>query len=321
MMRYLIVGGTSIFGVGIIDQLIVEPETEIIIATNLPNEVIFERRKMEWRELDLRNVEETNRIIKEAQADVIFDLATQDSVGYSWSNPTETVDVNVIGTINLLNAVRDYSAKSRVVMGGSGEEYGNLTFSNLPAKENANPIPNNIYGATKVCQTMFAKLYYQAYGLDIIVLRTFYETSTQQDDRFAISNFCKQFAEIEKGKRAPVVYTGNLNIIRDFTDVDDLTRAFIIIAKNGKSGEVYNAARGQGTTLLDVVRILERLTNIKVKIRVDSKRVRPMDSAAVVADIDKIKKDTGWEPVISREVTIKKILNYWRKKYSSEQLC
>ena len=313
-MRYLIVGGTSIFGEGLIDRLLTKDDTDVIIATRLDDENEFHRNRLAWRVFDIRNVDETNALVKESEPDLIFDFATQDSVGYSWNNPAETVDINVGGTINLLNAVRDYSPKARLVIGGSGEEYGRMEFSELPVRETVNPLPNNIYGATKACQTMFAKLYNQAFDLDIVVLRTFYETSSKQDEKFAVSSFCKQFAEIESGKAEPVLHTGNLNNIRDFTDVKDLVRAFEAVADKGKKGEVYNAARGEATTLLDIIRILEKLTGVKVDIHMDADRVRPMDSPAAVADINKIAKDCGWKAEIPIEDTVKELLDFWRQR-------
>lgn len=189
-----------------------------------------------------------------------------------------------------------------------------MDFDTLPVSEDEMPHPNNIYGATKACQTMFAKLYFHAFGLNIVVLRTFYETSVLQDEKYAVSSFCKQFAEIEAGKRQPVINTGNLNNIRDFTDVNDLIKAFEAVAFKGVSGEVYNAARGQETTLLDIIKILSKLTGIQPTIKMDSSRVRPMDSPAIVANVSKIEKDCGWKAVIPIEKTIESILTFWRER-------
>lgn len=311
-MRYLITDGNSIFGKKMIELLLSKTETEKIFATKRSDEDGVKLDKLEWVDLDLRNVEDTNRVVKDAKADIIFDFVSQESVSLSWQEPAETVDINVVGTINLLNAVRDYSPNSRLVIDGSGEEYGHVDFDDLPIKEDAVPKPDNIFGATKACQTMFAKLYYQAFGLDIIILRTFNKTSALQDERFAVSSFCKQFAEIEAGKREPVIYTGNLDNIRDFTDVDDLIRAFDLVAEKGKSGEVYNAARGEATTLMDIINILEQLTGIKVRIVRDADRVRPMDAPAMYADVSKLREDTGWKADISVEEMVRKIINNYR---------
>jgi len=312
-MRYLIIGGTGIFGEGLIKRLLDKKDTEKVVATNLPDEDILSGDdKLSWKELDLRDEHTTNEIVKDAKADVIFDLATQDSVGLSWVSPTETVNINIVGTINLLNAVRDYSKYSRIVIGGSGEEYGKIKFSCLPITEGTTLKPDNIYGATKACQTMFAKLYHQAYGMDIVVLRTFYETGIKQDDNFAVSSFCKQFALIEAGKEEPTLHVGNINNIRDFTDIEDLIRAFDVVAERGKPGEVYNAGRGEYTSLLNIIRILENLTGIDVEIKMDSNRMRPMDAPVTIANVEKIYKDCGWRAEISMVDTLKKMLNSWR---------
>lgn len=316
-MRYLIIGGTSIFGSGLIDLLLSKESTEFVAATKLPDENKSVDAKLTWLDLDVRDADEVGKIVGETEPNVIFDFATQDSVGYAWKNPAETVDINVIGTINLLNAVRDHCPRARLVIGGSGEEYGMLGFSSLPAKETAKPHPCNIYGATKACQTMFAKLYHQAFGLDIIVLRTFYETSIHQDERFAVSSFCKQFAEIQAGLREPVLYSGNVNNIRDFTDVDDLVRAFDQAAEKGTGGEVYNAGNGKSTSLLDIVHILESLTGVSVEIKMSAERVRPIDSPSIYADIEKLKNDTGWTPKISVEEMVNKLLLFWKKNLVS----
>lgn len=313
-MRYLIIGGTSIFGRGLVDILTSKSTTEKIILTKLPNEREFGRAKIEWHDLDVRASEDVNNLIQMASADIVFDFATQDSVGYSWSEPIETVNINVGGTINVLNAMRDYSPNSRIVIAGSGEEYGRMKFSDIPICEEINPQPDNIFGATKACQTMFAKLYHQAFSMDIIVVRTFYEVSIQQDERFAVSSFCRQFAEMESNIKPAVLHVGNLNNIRDFTDVDDIVRGFDAVSERGRSGEVYNAARGEATTLLDVIRILEKLTGIHPEIIVDGDRFRPMDAPAVVADVKKIERDCGWKAEIPLDVTIEKMLNNWRQR-------
>ena len=313
-MRYLIIGGTSVFAELLTDRLIKKGNTEKVVLTKLPDENGFFRDNIEWYDLDIRLGEDVNHVVAQAKADVIFDFEGQNSVGYSWREPIETVDINISGTINLLNAVRDFSSHSRLIVGGSGEEYGGTDFSAIPLREESTPHPNNIYGATKACQTMFAKLYHQAFGLDIIVVRAFYEISVLQDEKFAIPSFCRQFSEMAAGKRDTVIYAGNLNNSRDFTDVRDLVRAFEAVAEKGRSGEVYNAARGEATTLLHIVRILEGLTGIHVTIKADADRFRPMDAPAVAADVSKIEKDCGWKAEIPLEDTIEKLLDYWKKK-------
>lgn len=221
-MRYLIIGGTSVFSEPVIDLLLDKEETEQIVATKLSHETEFYRDKLTWLELDVRNAARTDDVVKKANADVIFDFKTQDSVGHAWKNPKETVDINIIGTINILNAVKELDNKPRVIIGGSGEEYGWMGYNQQPLIEESRTNPVNIFGATKSSQTMFAKLYVQAYGLDVVIVRTFNETSNKQDDKYAISSICHQFACIERGEQEPIIHIGALNNIRDFTDVNDL---------------------------------------------------------------------------------------------------
>jgi len=312
-MKYLIIGGKSFLGEPLADRLLKKDNTEEIIATKLPREKAFERERMSWTDLDLRDYEETVRVVKEADADVIFDFATEDSVAYAWKNPKETVDINIIGTINLLNSLRELQKKPRLVIGGSGEEYGRVDFDCIPINENGVPKPVNIYGATKASQTMFAKLYARAYDMDIVVVRTFNYTASSQGDRFAVSNFCHQFVKIEKGEQNPVVHVGNINNRRDFTDVDDLVRAFEMIAEKGKTGEVYNAARGEATSLKEIIDMLQDITGIKVDIKMDRSKVRPIDPPVLCADISKIEQEIGWRAEISIEQILRNLLGYWRE--------
>ena len=308
-MRYLIVGGTSVFGRPLVDILHEKNVTEEIIATKLQGEEGYSGAH--WVDLDLRDAGKTEEVIQQAGADIIFDFATQDSVSQAWKNQKETVDVNIIGTINLLNAIKDLEKKPRLVIGGSGEEYGRIGFSEQPIEESIRPKPVNIYGASKASQTMFAELYAKAYGLDVVIVRTFNETATDQDDKFAISSFCHQFARIKEGTQAPVIHTGNINNIRNFTDVRDLARAFDMVADKGKSGEVYNAAREEGISLRDIIQILEKLTGVNVQVVTDRSKVRPSDAPSVVANVEKIYREVGWKAEIPIEDTLKAMLEKW----------
>ena len=163
---------------------------------------------------------------------------------------------------------------------------------------------------------MFAKLYHRAYGIDVIVIRTFNETSPLQDERWAISSLCKQFVRIERGEQNHTIHVGNTNIIRDFTDVDDLVRAFELVAKTGKSGEVYNAARGSGMSVREIISCLEEITGIKVNIVTDKSKVRPIDTPSVIADVNKIKEDSGWKTEIDIKTTLEKMIEKWRATQS-----
>ena len=317
---YLIINGTGLLGRALFSLLSNQKEQASVILT-----CRNEEQKPEgdhFRIADIRNSDELNAVIAECRPDVIYDFATQDSVSYTWSYPKETIDVNINGTINLLEAVRSYSDDTdnhpRIIFCGSGEEYGRTGFSKLPLSEESYGRPNNIYGATKECQRMLAKLYAKAYGMDIVIMRIFNEISNDQSDLFSISNFAHQFARMEKGIQEPVLEAGNISNIRCFTDSRDIARAMVLVAEKGKSGEVYNVANSAPHSLSDVISILEDLTGIKAELKADAKRIRPIDAPAITADITKIKHDIGWEPEIPLEQTVTELLQYW-KDFESRQ--
>ena len=311
-MKYLVVGGLEVFSEALIECLLGKKNTELVAVTKDDKEIQYEKDNLKWYNLNLNNPDDVACVLNDVRPNVIYYLNVQDSVGQAWKNPNETVNINIIQTINVLNAVKDLDYKPRLIIAGSGEEYGNLGFDHLPLKENETPRPVNIFGATKACQTMFAKLYHRAYAMDVIVLRTFNETSPKQDERWAISSFCKQFVKMEKGEQSRIIHVGDTNIVRDFTDVDDLVRAFDLVTQKGKSGEVYNAARGEGASIAEIISCLEEITGIKVEVRSDKSKVRPIDIPSIVADVEKIKEDTGWKVTVNLRTTLIKLLERWR---------
>ncbi len=315
-MRYLIIGGASVFARPLIERLI--SGVNFIVATKMSDENSYMTDDIQWVDLDIRDYKAIVDVLQNYKSDVIFHLAQQDSVGYAWKNPNETVDVNVIGTINLLSAVRECCLEQspRIVIGGSGEEYGAVPFSELPVPEDKRGKPANIFGATKACQTMLCKLYAKAYDMDIVILRTFNETSIEQGDSFSISNFCHQFALIEAGQMDQVIKVGNINNKRYFTDVRDLARAFELVAQKGESGEVYNAARNELLSLKDLIDILVDLTGIDVEIKMENSRVRPMDTLAIAGSSSKL-NNLGWEAEIGMRETLAELLKMWREKIRS----
>lgn len=310
-MKYLIIGVTSLFGPTLYHRLNTKYPDAEIYTTSLEGDDLRNIPSSNNRVVDLTSKESIEKVIKEIEPDVVYDLAVQNSVGYAWNNPQETIDINVNGTLNLLDAIRMLEKKVRVVIAGSGEEYGELEFSQLPIAEKVKPNPRNIFAASKACQTMMAQLYAKAYKMDIVILRTFNEIGPGQSDRFAVSNFCHQFARLKNGQGETKIVVGNINIKRDFTDVRDLVEAFIMVESKGKSGEVYNAGRGCAVPVGRVLDILMEKTGIEVELVADAGRIRPIDPTVLESDNSKIKKDTGWMPKYSLEDTIEDMLEYW----------
>ena len=264
------------------------------------------------KNLDILDKNQISELLNEEKPDYLFHLAAQSSVAYSWKNPTLTVDVNIKGCVNLLEAVKDADEKPRVLLIGSGEEYGHIKKDECPIIEDNVLRPGNIYAATKSCQNMLGKIYSDAYGLDIMMVRAFNHIGPNQTPVFVVADFCKQVADIEKGKQEPVIYVGNLSAKRDFTDVRDVVKAYALLVKGGKRGETYNVGRGHAVAIEDILKEIVSMSDKDIEVKVDEKKLRPVDVPIIEPDIEKIKKEVGWEPVIELRQTLEETLEYWR---------
>lgn len=306
MKKILITGGAGFVG----RYLTVQLSAEEVHITRLENEAecnLFSENHV----VNICCADEIGRLVKLIKPDIIYHLAGQSSVALSWENPCLTVDVNIKGTVNLLEAVRKYSPESKVLLVGSSEEYGFI--GNEPVNENDVSCPENIYAVTKYSQEMIGKIYYNAYGIKTVMTRSFNHIGAGQLPVFVVSDFCRQAVRIEKGLAEPVIRTGNISVMRDFTDVKDIAGAYIKLAEYGRAGEVYNVGSGKAVSLKSVLDIILSMTNAEISVEKDPKRFRPADVMKIEADISKIQRDTGWKPQIPLEETIKSIMDYWRE--------
>lgn len=271
--------------------------------------------KIGFYECDLRDAASTTALIRKVKPDMIFHLAAQSYVPMSWTAPSETLTTNITAQVNIFEAIRTLGMKDcRVQLACSSEEYGMVYPSETPIKE-TNPLrPLSPYGVSKVAQDLLGYQYYMSYGLNVIRTRAFNHTGPRRGDVFASSNFAKQIVEIEKGKRKPVIFVGNLEAIRDWTDVRDVVRGYYMILKDGKPGEVYNICSGKGYKIREMLDILLSLTDIKIEIKQDPARLRPSDVELLVGDNTKIRKAIGWKAEIPFKKTMQDLLEYWRAK-------
>lgn len=193
----------------------------------------------------------------------------------AWKNPGLTIDINVKGSVNLMDAVRELFYKPRVLLIGSGEEYGHIREGETPIKEDNYLRPGNIYAATKVCQNMIASIYTQAYDMQLMMVRAFNHIGPCQSPIFVISDFCKQVAEIEAGKKEPVMYVGNLAAKRDFTDVRDVVRAYALLVQSGTAGETYNVGSGHAHEIREILDLIISLSPKEIRVEIDPNKIRP----------------------------------------------
>ena len=264
---------------------------------------------------DILDKERLGEIIEKVKPHYIFHFAAQSSNLDSFQNPEFIFKTNVIGTLNLLEAVISAKIKPTIVIAGSSEEYGHVGKSELPVGED-NPLrPQNPYAVSKIAASYLCYQYAKTYGLKIIRVRSFNQEGPRRQERYVISNFAKQIAEIEKGIREPVISVGNLNAKRDFVDVRDAVRAYLLIAIKGDRGEVYNVCSKKPRKIKEALSSLLALSLFDdIEIRKDKGRMRPSEMPIFYGNNTKIRKKTGWKPKIKFEKTLRGTLDYWRGK-------
>lgn len=264
-------------------------------------------------DLDVTDAEAVAAVIRNTRPAAVYHLAAQSSVAVSWEKPALTVDINVKGAVNLLEACRREAAQAVVLLIGSAEEYGKLSPEQCPVSEAQVPCPKNVYAMTKTAQNMLGRLYYEAYGMRVRMVRAFNHIGPKQAPRFVISDFCRQVAEIEAGKREPIMKVGNLEAKRDFTDVRDIVRAYVMLAEGGRDGETYNVGSGRAVSIREMLDCILGSSKAEIRVEQDPARLRPSDVPIYYADISKISSEIGWIPQIDRRETVESILDYWRE--------
>ncbi len=309
MKKGLVIGAAGFVGRYLVREMC-NNEIETFV-TKLPHEK-FTEESVNVYDLDILDKDAIINILYEIQPDYIFHLAAQSSVGVAWKNPLLTVDVNIKGSINVMDAVRELFYRPRVLLIGSGEEYGYIKPEETPIPEDNLLRPGNIYAATKACQNMIGSIYAKAYDMDLIMVRAFNHIGPGQAPLFVVSDFCKQVAEIEKGRREPVIMVGNLAARRDFTDVRDVVRAYVKLIKEGTPGETYNVGSGSAQEIQQILEKVIAMSDANIRIETDPNKIRPVDVPIIEADITKLNTLTGWKPEISVEQTIRETLDYWR---------
>jgi len=268
-------------------------------------------------EADLLNSAETRDAICAVAPDVVFHLAGQADIGLSWREPQRTMEINVIGALNLLEAVRSCRKNTRILLVGSSDQYGTLGEAGRRVDESLETKPKSPYAISKNTQEELAKLYVRTYGMDIRMTRSFNHGGAGQREGFLISDFAAGIARVEKGL-ALSLKVGNLSAKRDFTHVRDVARAYRLIAEKGRSGEVYNVGSGRAYGVQEVLDRLLEMARCPVPVERDPMRLRPSDTPVICCDHGKLTRDTGWEPEIPLETILSDALEGWRRVQEKE---
>ena len=322
-MKALITGITGFAGSHLAEYLLAEhPEVEIYGTyrwRSRRENIDHLGGRIELREADLRDYSSIHALLEEVRPDAIFHLAAQSYVPSSWRAPAETLSTNITGQTYLFEAVRYLGIDPTIQIACSSEEYGLVHADETPIKED-NPLrPLSPYAVSKVAQDFMGYQYFQSYGLKVVRTRAFNHTGPRRGDVFVTSNFAKQVASIEAGLQEPVIRVGNLDAIRDFTDVRDMVRAYWLAVEKGRPGEVYNIASGHGIHIHELLDRLIALSDAEVRIEVDPERLRPSDVEILIGDSSKFRADTGWEPRIPFEQTLADVLDYWRDRLGRKE--
>lgn len=323
-MRVLITGAHGFVGGHLLELLRTEhPEVEVFALVRPRGGAPGPRPgKATILEADIDDAPAVAAAVATARPDRIVHLAGQSSVHHSWIDPGATLRTNVMGIVHLMDAVRAERLRPRVLVVGSADEYGIVGDASVPVREDTPLRPVSPYAVSKVAQGLLALEYAAPGGPEVLRTRTFPHTGPGRGEAFAESSFARQIAEVAGGRRPAVLSVGNLDAVRDFTDVRDVVRAYWALLEAGTGAAsrpdgVYNVCSGRGVRLGDLLSRLVALAGVEVEIRQDPGRFRPADIPVLVGDPSRLRAATGWEPRLALDRTLGDLLEDWRARVSA----
>ena len=311
--RILVTGGSGFVGKHLLRELMTQSPAALMV-TKLPAEHLTDAELCGAQavDLDILSEQETRKCIQDFMPDFLFHLAAQSSVGLSFQKPELTMQINVLGFLHVLEALREYNPSCRLLLIGSSEQYGIIPSSRMPINEDIPVSPVSPYAVSKMAAEALAHTYQKSYTLQPVMVRAFNHIGPGQAAGFVVSDFARQIALIESGKQEPVMRVGNLSAERDFTDVRDIVRAYRILMLQGRIGEAYNIGSGKSYPIQYILDTLLSFSKKPVRVEMDPDRMRPAEVPYIRADTAKIYQDTGWKPEISVETSLQDALSYWR---------
>lgn len=302
----LITGATGFAGGHLLERLTAS-NGEVHAFAHAGGQRPAPRPGVHWTAVDLLDRAALQRALAAARPSVIFHCAGIADVHHAWRAPARALRVNVLGTHNLLEACRDAGIGCRVVITGSALIYHPRTE---PISETDPIAPATPYGVSKLAQEMTA----QASGLPVLLARPFNHAGPRQSPAYASAAFAQQIARIEAGLAEPVLRVGNLDSLRDITDVRDTVRAYQALAESGVPLRPYNICSGHAYRMRDVLDTLLSHARVRVRVEVDPERLRPSDNPIIVGSHQRLTDDTGWQPEIPIERTLSDLLDEWRSR-------
>src|SRR5690606_2455666 len=307
----LITGAAGFAGRHLVAELEAETDWDVVGLSRKTARIGARARSVACDLLDRSHLD---RVIGRYRPDVVFHLAAQSYVPKAFADPAATLSNNIVGQVNLFQALLKHDLRPTVVVVSSSEIYGPVEDADLPVDESAPLKPANPYAVSKAAQDLLGFQYFYSERLPVVRVRPFNHAGPGQSDRFVVSGFARQVAEAEAGKTEPGLLVGNLEAQRDFLDVRDVVRAYRLVADAGEPGEVYNIASGRPRSIASIVERLAAMATIPLEVRQDPARMRPADTPVIYGDATKLIERVGWQPVIPIEQTLADTLAYWRAR-------
>jgi GDP-4-dehydro-6-deoxy-D-mannose reductase len=294
------------------------------VGTTLSRMVGVERQVAGWSvidmpgNVDLRDAAATSAMVGSAAPDAVLHLAAQSWVPDAVRDPAATLQINLFGTLNVLQALKQCAFRGRMIYVSTGDIYGVVPEESLPVAETRLPAPRNAYSVSKLAAEALCYQWTATEGMDIVLARPFNHIGWGQSDRFVLSDFARQIVEIGQGRRKPAVAVGDIDVTRDFTDVRDVVHAYFALFASGASGQVYNVCSGRDRSIRSLLDRLAELAGVAITIEQDHARLRKAEQRRVCGDPAKIGRATGWVADTPLDESLAAMLRYWE---SGEDEC
>lgn len=267
--------------------------------------------EIQTSDLDVRDDRAIAEYLRSHTPDAIIHLAAQSNVPAAFADPHATFDVNLLGTLSLLQACREVGFSGRLLYVSSGDVYGLLDPQSLPVSEALPPKPRNPYAVSKVAAELLCWQWGETEGLDVVIARPFNHIGPGQSERFVVADLARQIVEIRMGRRDAVLRVGDIDVTRDFSDVRDVAAAYFALLSSGRRGEIYNVGSGEERTVRSVIERLLAIAEVQAEVIQEAARLRRVEQRRVQADCSRLMRDTGWRTKIPFDRTLEDILGYW----------
>jgi GDP-4-dehydro-6-deoxy-D-mannose reductase len=308
MSRILVTGCSGFLASHLLQRLLAGERNKVFGITEVPG---FIYPDVEVFQVDIRRRGDIAEMMDVIRPDVTYHLAAVTNVGFAWRNPELTYEVNFMGTSNLLEALQGSAPDSRLLLMSSAEIY--RTGSAEPITEATPVLAQNPYALSKLAMEMLGDLYSRVFAMKVCKIRAFNFTGPGQDRKFVASDFACQIVRIERGEQAPVIRVGNLEAVRDFSDVRDVARYLQVIGEQGGGGEVFNVCSGSAYPIRRVLDILLSLSGARIRVETDPSKFRPLDNPVIRGDPARMRRRFGLAPEYDLEQTLLDLLEFWRR--------